>query len=175
MPKSKVQKQEILRTLEEKIGRSKSIIFTSFNALGVQDNQELRAKLREEGGEYYVAKKTLLDLALKDQNIEGLDVKNFEGKLATIFSYNDEVSAVKALDTFRKANEEKFVFMGGVLENKYLNAEQVTNLAKIPGREELYAKMVGSLNAPVSGFANVLAGNLRKLVYALNAIKEAKN
>jgi large subunit ribosomal protein L10 len=175
MAKSKVQKQEILRTLEEKISRSKSIVFTSFNALGVQDNQELRAKLREEGGEYYVAKKTLLDLALKGQNIKDLDVKSFEGKLATIFSYNDEVSAVKTLDAFRKDNEEKLVFMGGVLENKFLNAQQVANLAKIPGREELYAKMVGSLNAPVSGFANVLAGNLRKLVYALNAIKEAKN
>jgi large subunit ribosomal protein L10 len=175
MAKSKEQKQEILKTLEEKISRSKSIVFASFNALGVQDNQALRTKLREDGGEYYVVKKTLLDLALKDQNIKGLDVKNFEGKLATIFSYDDEVSAAKALDTFRKDNEEKLNFMGGILENKFLSAEEVSNLAKIPSREELYAKMVGSLNAPVSGFTNVLAGNLRKLVYALNAVKEAKN
>jgi large subunit ribosomal protein L10 len=175
MAKSKEQKQEILKTLEEKINRSKSIVFASFNALGVQANQELRTKLREEGGEYYVAKKTLLDLALKGQNVKDLDVKAFEGKLATIFSYDDEVSAVKALDSFRKDNEEKLYFMGGILENKFLSAEEVTNLAKIPSREELYAKMVGSLNAPVSGLANVLSGNLRKLVYALNAIKEAKN
>jgi len=175
MAKSKEQKQEILKTLEEKISRSKSIVFASFNALGVQDNQELRAKLREEGGEYYVAKKTLIDLALKDQKIKDLDIKTFEGKLATIFSYDDEVGAVKALDTFRKDNDEKLNFMGGILENKFLSAEEVSNLAKIPSREELYAKMVGSLNAPVSGFANVLAGNLRKLVYALNAVKEAKN
>jgi large subunit ribosomal protein L10 len=175
MAKSKEQKQEILKTLEEKINRSKSIVFASFNALGVQANQELRTKLREEGGEYYVAKKTLLDLALKGQNVKDLDVKAFEGKLATIFSYDDEVSAVKALDSFRKDNEEKLYFMGGILENKFLSAEEVTNLAKIPSREELYAKMVGSLNAPVSGLANVLSGNLRKLVYALNAIKEAKS
>ncbi|MCF7795130.1 50S ribosomal protein L10 [Patescibacteria group bacterium] len=175
MAKSKEQKQEILKTLGDKISRSKSIVFTSFNALGVQDNQNLRAKLREEGGEYYVAKKSLLDLALKDQNIKDLDVKNFEGKLATIFSYDDEVGAVKALDNFRKDNEEKLIFMGGILKNKFLSSEEVSNLAKIPSREELYAKMVGSLNAPVSGFANVLAGNLRKLVYALNAVKEAKS
>ena len=175
MAKSKEQKQEILKTIEEKINRSKSIVFASFNALGVQDNQALRAKLREEGGEYYVAKKTLLDLALKDQNIKDLDVKSFEGKLATIFSYDDEVGAVKALDTFRKDNKDKVFFMGGVLENKFLSAEDVDNLAKIPSKEELYAKLVGSLNAPVSGFANVLAGNLRKLVYALNAVKEARS
>src|SRR6056297_134058 len=167
MAKSKEQKQEILKTLEDKISRSKSMVFASFNALGVHDSQALRAKLREEGGEYFVAKKTLLDLAFKNKKIENLNVKDFEGKLATIFSYDDEVAPLKALDSFCKDNEGKFIFRGGVLEDKFLNADEVSNLAKISSREELYAKMVGSMNAPVSGFVNVLAGNLRKLVYAL--------
>ena len=79
MPKSKIQKQEILRNLTERIKKSKSIIFTGFNALGVHENEELRDKLRQENGEYYVAKKTLLERALKEQGIENLDTKTLDG------------------------------------------------------------------------------------------------
>jgi len=174
MPKSKIQKQEILRNLTERIKKSKSIVFTGFNALGVHDNEELRDKLRQENGEYYVAKKTLLERALKEQGIENLDTKTLDGKLAVIFSYNDEVSPAKVVDNFRKDKEDKIFFLGGILEGKLLSKTEVEALAKLPSKQELLSRLVGSLNAPVSGFVNVLAGNLRGLVTVLKAIEEKK-
>ena len=176
MPKSKVQKQEILRSLEEKIENAKSIVFAGFNALGVKDNEVLRDQLRQEKGEYYVAKKTLLSLALKNKGLDSLDTKTLDGKIAAVFSYEDEVAAAKVLDNFRKDKEksEKLYFLGGILEGKLLDKAEIEAVAKLPSKTELYAKLVGSLNAPVSGFVNALAGNLRNLVYVLKAIEEKK-
>jgi len=175
MPKSKIQKQEILRNLEEKIKKSKSVVFAGFNALTVKDNENLRAQLRQENSEYYVAKKTLMNIAFKDQ-IEGLNVRDLDGKLAAIFSYEDEVAPAKVIGNFRKDKEkqERVFFLGGILENKLLSKEEVEALSKLPSKTELYAKLVGSLNAPISGFVNALAGNLRNLVYVLKAIEEKK-
>ncbi len=174
MAKNKIQKQEIVRDLEEKIKKSKSIILTSFDGLGVKDNEELRNSLRQENGEYYVSKKTLLDLALKSNKINDLDVKGLDGKVAVVFAYEDQVSPAKVIFNFRKNNEGKIDFLGGVLDGKVISKEEVENLATLPGRSELLAKMVGSLNAPVSGLVNVLAGNLRSLVTALKAIADNK-
>ncbi len=174
MPKTKLQKQEILRDLEEKIKKAKSIVFTEFNALGVKDNEELRRKLRESGSEYLVTKKTLLKLALEKADIKDLNPREFEGKIATVFGYEDEVAPAKNLAEFQKDHEDNINLIGGILENKFIDEAKVKALAKMPSKDELYAKIVGSLNAPISGFVNVLAGNMRSLLNVLNAIKEAK-
>jgi large subunit ribosomal protein L10 len=174
MPKNKLQKQEILRDLDNKIKKSTSIIFATFDGLGVKENEELRHNLKKENGEYYVSKKTLLDLAFKNEKIADLDIKSFPGKVAAVFAYEDQVSPVKAVFNFKKANEGKIAFVGGVLDGRFISKEEVDNLAILPSREELYAKLVGSINAPVSGFVNVLAGNLRGLVTVLQAIADKK-
>jgi len=171
MPKSKQQKQVILDSLADKIGKAKTIVFAGFNALTVKDNEQLRQKLKAEDGEYYVAKKTLLGKSLK---IEGLNIRKFPGKVAAIFAYGDEVAPAKALDEFRKGKKDKLFFVGGVLEGRAISAEEVDNLAKLPSKQQLYAQLVGSLNAPVSGFVNALSGNLRNLVYVLKAIEVKK-
>lgn len=175
MPKTKLQKQEILRTIEEKINKSKSIVFAKFDALGVKDNEALRNNLSASDSEYLVAKKTLLDIAFKGKEIENLDIRNFEGKIAAVFGYGDEVAPAKIIHEFQKTNENKIDFVGGILENKYLSDKEVSALALLPSKHELYAKIVGSLSAPISGFVNVLAGNLRKFVYVLKAIEEKKS
>jgi len=176
MPKNKLQKQEILRSLNEKFKKSKSVIFAGFNALGVKDNEVIRAKLREEKSEYYVAKKTLMNLAFQENKIADLNVRSFSGKVAAVFSYEDEVASAKILGNFRKDKEktDKIILLGGILENKLISQEEAEALSKLPAKNELYAKMVGSLNAPISGFVNVLAGNLRNLVYVLKAVQEKK-
>jgi len=175
MPKSKIQKGEISRTLSEKIKKAKSMVFAGFNALGVKDNENLRAKLRAENSEYYVAKKTLLNRALQDNKLD-INVRDFDGKVATIFSYEDEVAPAKILGNFRKDKDKegKIFFLGGILEGKLLSKKEVENLSALPSKTELYAKLVGSLNAPISGFVNALAGNLRNLVNVLKAIEEKK-
>lgn len=174
MPKTKEQKRTILKELNDKISKAKSIIFARYNALTVKENEELRAKLRQENNEYYVAKKTLFSLALKDKAIAGLDIKKFTGQVAAIFGYADEVSPAKIVGQFKKDKEGKIEFIGGILENKYLDISEVTNLATLPGKQELYARIVGSINAPVSGLVNALAGNIRNLVQVLKAASEKK-
>ncbi len=174
MSKTKGQKKHILSELEDKISRAKSVVFASFSGLGVKENEELRGKLKSENSEYYVAKKTLLGLAYKEKGIDSLNIKDFSGQVAVVFGYEDEVAPAKILNQFKKNNEDKINFIGGILENKYIDAERVNDLAKLPSKIELYARLVGSINAPVSGFVNSLAGNLRNFVYALKAIEEKK-
>ena len=101
MPKTKEQKRTILHDLKDKVSRAKSIIFTKYNALTVKENEELRSQLRKEDNEYYVAKKTLFSLALKDKAIEGLDINKFQGQVAAIFVYIDEVSRAKIVGLFK--------------------------------------------------------------------------
>ncbi|MBU4601134.1 50S ribosomal protein L10 [Candidatus Parcubacteria bacterium] len=174
MAKTKEQKKKIIDDLKEKISRAKSIVFVAFNNLNVNKNEELRRQLREGGGEYYAAKKTLMDLALKDSALENVGIKEFDGQAAAVFGYGDEVSPAKIVAKFKKDNEGKLEFIGGILENKFISSESVAALAQIPSRQELYAKVVGSINAPVFGFVNALAGNLRNFVYVLKAIEEKK-
>jgi len=185
MAKSKEQKKEIIKSLSDKISRSKSIVFINFNGLEVGENEDLRKKLKENKGEYYVVKKTLLDRVLKDNKIADLNISEYDGQMAAIFGYEDEVTPAKIVDNFReehltKEKEEKICFIGGILDlhsdtgSKLISKEEVMFLAKLPTKPELYAKVVWSLNAPVSGFVNALAGNLRNLVYVLDAVKDKK-
>jgi len=173
MPKNKIQKQEIFRTLKEKLAKSKSVIFAGFNALTVKDNEKLRTQLKEENSEYYVAKKTLMNLALKENKLD-INVRDLDGKVAAIFSYDDEVVPAKIIGNFRKDKdkETRIFFLGGILEGKLLSKEEVEELSKLPSKPELYARLVGSINAPISGFVNVLAGSLRNFVGVLKAISE---
>ena len=175
MAKTKIKKQEILRDLNAKFDRAKSVVFARFNAVKVVDNEDLRNQLRNEASEYYVAKKTLLNLALKEKNFSGFDPRETDGQTAVIFGYEDEVAPAKILNKFIKDHSEQVSFLGGILEGRLIEPNQVKALADLPSREELYAKLVGSINAPVSGFVNALAGNLRNLVGVLNAIQEKKN
>ncbi|MFH0892773.1 MAG: 50S ribosomal protein L10 [Candidatus Falkowbacteria bacterium] len=175
MPKTKEQKRDILHNIKSKVDQAKSVVFAKFDKLTVKENEDLRQKLDAENSEYYVAKKTLLSLVFKDKNIAGLDIRSMEGRVAAIFGYNDEVAPAKIVGLFKKTHADKLDFVGGILEDRYLTPDQVEALSKLPGKQELYARLVGSINAPVSGFVNALAGNLRNLVYVLKAIEEKKS
>jgi large subunit ribosomal protein L10 len=174
MAKTREEKKQIIKDLAEKIKKAKSVVFTNFDSLTVAESMDLRKKLKDEKGEYYVAKKTLLSLALNENGIKGVDVKSFAGKIAAVFGYEDEVAPASVIDKFRKGHEEKINFVGGLLDGKFMDAVTVGSLAKLPSKTELQAKVVGSLNAPLSGLVNTLVGNLRNLVYALKAIEETK-
>jgi len=176
MPKTKEQKTVILKELTDKVAKAKSVVFTRYNGLTVKENEALRTKLRQSNNEYFVAKKTLFGLAFKDKAIAGLDIKKFVGQVAAVFGYGDEVSPAKIVGEFKseKEKEGKIEFIGGILENKFLSAAEVDSLSKLPSKKELYAKIVGSINAPVSGFVNALAGNIRNLVQVLKAVSEKK-
>jgi len=170
---TKQQKIELVKILTEKIKAAKSAVFVDYKGLDVQSSTELKKALRAEGVEYTVARKTLLDIAFKNAGVEGLNIKKMEGQIALSLSNTDEISGAKIIDTFSKKNEN-IKMIGGVLGKEIMDGAQVKALAKIPSKQELLAKLVGTLNAPASGFVNVLAGNLRGLVQVLKAVGDSK-
>ncbi|NCN25761.1 50S ribosomal protein L10 [Candidatus Falkowbacteria bacterium CG10_big_fil_rev_8_21_14_0_10_37_14] len=175
MAKTKAQKAGMLADLERKIAESKSMVFARFSGLSATESRELNKKLKAEASECYVAKKTLLNKALKAQGIEGFSAKDNEDQAAAIFGYGDEVAPAKLTREFIKGLEgKKMSFTGGVLEGHLISKEQVEALAQLPSKQQLLGQLVGTLNAPVSGFVNVLAGNLRGLVRVLSAVAEQK-
>jgi large subunit ribosomal protein L10 len=167
------QKHELVKELTEKIKAAKSVVFVDFKGLKVKDATILKRSLRAAGVEYVVVRKTLIDIALKNAGIEGANIAKVEGQVALSLSNLDEVAAAKIIDTFAKTNEN-VKMLGGVLGTQLMNADEVKALAKVPSKEQLLGQLVGTLNAPISGFVNVLAGNLRGLVQVLNAISEVK-
>lgn len=169
---TKEQKKAVVQDLAEKIANSKSVVFSDFKGLSVKDMTSLRKELRGEGVDLKVVKKTLISIALKDAGII-LDAKVMEGQIAVAVSSQDEVVAAKILAKAAKVNDNLKI-VSGILGKNILSKEEVISLSKLPSKEELLAKFVGSINAPVSGFVNVLAGNLRGLVNVLKAIGEAK-
>ena len=173
MPKTRAQKEEIVAELAEKFSRVKSAVFTSVSGYTMEDADALRQKGHEQGIELAVAKKTLLLRAL-EQNGFTLTQNELSGSILTTLGYNDEVSAAKLMATFLK-NREGIQLVGGIFEGRFVGADAIKQLASLPSKHELLAKLVGSLNAPVSGLVNVLAGNLRNFVYVLNAIKDSKS
>jgi large subunit ribosomal protein L10 len=175
MPKSRVQKEEALKKISEKISRSRSVYFAKYSKLTVAESGNLRSALRKEGSELVVSPKTITNLALKENKLDVIDAKTLEGQMAIVFGYEDEVTPAKILDKFRKENENKIEFLGGILDGKFYSSSEVAQLAVLPGKTELLAKLVGSINAPVSGFVNALAGNLRNFAYVLKAIEQAKS
>jgi len=173
MPKTKDQKKQIVDDLADKLSKQKSLVFADYKGLTVFEAQEIRKLAKEQNAEYIVAKKTLIQLALDKAGIKDVDVKAMEGNVALVIGFEDEVAPAKITAEYAK-DHESLKLIGGVMENQYIDLAKVEALSKIPSKPELFAKLVGSINSPVSGFVNVLAGNLRGLVGVLNAIKDTK-
>lgn len=169
---TKDQKKQLAKDFIENLVESKAIVVVDYKGINVNEINELRNALREENIKMKVFKKSVAQVALDNKKIE-LDVRGMDGQLAFIYGGEDEVSAAKIISKFSKDNENLKI-LAGVLENKAMNQEEMTSLSKLPNRNELLAKVVGSIKAPISGFVNVLGGNLRDLVGVLSAIKDTK-
>lgn len=169
---TRLQKEAIVNELTEKIKASKAIVFADYRGVKTNDINELKSRLKKEGTNLNVIKKNLIEISLKNADIE-VDVKSLAGQLAITISDKDEVAPARILSKFAKENENLKI-LGGVLGIKGMSAQEVAALAKLPSKEEMLAKLVGTLNAPISGFVNVLAGNMRGLVNVVKAIADSK-
>lgn len=172
MAKSKQQKVAALSDLGGRLRSAKSVVFANFQGLKVKDTEELRKKCRAENVYFVATKKTLLKKALDEAGITA-DVKGFAGGVAAVFGLTDEVAPAQLTAEFAKTHEVVSIF-GGILEGGFIDSAKVKALAVLPSKQQLLGQLVGTLNAPISGFVNVLAGNLRGLVTVLNAVKENK-
>ena len=168
MPSNK--KVQVVADLKDKAGKANSIVFAKYTGLSVAQFTDLRQKVKEAGGEVVVARNRLVNVALDAP--QGL-IDILQDQLFTLFSYDDAVSAVKALYEFKKDNETVEV-KGGYFEEKVISTADVDRLSKIPSRVELMGTLVRNLQGPAHGLRNVLNAGPQKLVLALQAVAKQK-
>jgi large subunit ribosomal protein L10 len=166
------QKKEVVKNLVEKLQKASSGILVDYRGLTVEQDTELRNKLRESEVEYKVVKNNLTRFAIKETGLDQLD-SFLKGPTSVALSYADPVFPAKVLVEFAKKNDALEI-KAGFVDGKIINIEEIKSLATLPSKEELIAKVLGGLNSPIAGFVNVLNGNMRGLVVALNAIGEQK-
>ena len=171
MAVSKEKKTQVLEKLKTDLKNVKSLVFTDYRGLSVKDISALRNKLRENNSGYNVAKNTLIKLAAADAGIGELPKELFAGPVAIATNQDDEVIAVKTIYEFAKGNK-KLQILGGVVDGVIYDKAQMTDLAMIPSKEELYAKLVGSMNSPIQGFYGVMHGLLSGFVRVVQAVSE---
>ena len=163
------QKEVILADLIEKFKTSKSVMFSRNTGLTVEASQNLRNLLRESGISLHVAKKTLIKMAAKEAGYAEIPEEALEGSIAVAFSFEDEIAAAGIIHKVSKENEN-ITLTGGILDGEVFGPAKAEQLALIPSKEELLAKLVGSMKAPISGFHGVLYGVMRQFVGTLQAV-----
>jgi len=169
---SKIEsKKKLVEEIKEKISESQGIVLVDYRGLNVEEDTELRNQFRKAGVEYKVYKNTMMRFAFKDLGLEDFN-KYLVGPSAIAYS-KDPVAPAKITNEFAKKHKNLEI-KAGVVDGKVIDINGVKSLADLPSKEVLVAKVLGGLNGPISGFVNVLQGNMRNLVYALNAIAEQK-
>lgn len=171
MPLTRDQKAQVVDELKEKLSRKKVALFVSFNSVSVKTSSEFRKSVREQQGEYKVVKKTLLERALKDMNME-LPKESVPGELGLALDYNSETDVAKTLFDFTK--KSKFVMLGGLMGQDILSAAQVKELALLPGLDAMRARLAGMLQSPVTGLVRTLSGIQLQFINVLHAIASKK-
>ena len=170
-------KQAVVAQLKEQLESAKGVVLTSYKGLTVAQDTERRRELREAGVSYHVVKNTMLRIAAKEAGIEGIE-EHLEGTTAFAFSTEDAVAPAKVICGFIKKNKledaEVLTVKVGMVEGKVIGVDEVKALAALPSREELIAKLLGSMNAPISNTVNVMQGVIRNAVYVLDAIRSQK-
>lgn len=169
---TKKQKEQLIAEVRERVAASKSLVFANFKGLTIKEVDGLKKALRTSGAEMQVLKKTLLNIALEKEGVE-VNARQLEGQVAAIFS-PDEVSGAKALAEFAKPYKDFQIIVGGALGSKALSTEEVKALAKLPTQDEMRAKLLGTLQAPISSFVRVLGGNMSGFVRVLQAVADKK-
>ncbi|NMC56812.1 MAG: 50S ribosomal protein L10 [Eubacteriaceae bacterium] len=165
-------KKQTVAEISQKFKNAKSIVLVDYKGISVEKATILRNKARDANIDYKVYKNTLARIAAKESGCEGLS-DYLVGSIAIAVSDADQIAPAKLLADFIKENKILEI-KGGFVDGRVLSPKEVESLATLPSKEELVAKMLGSLKSPLYGLANVLNGNIRGLVVALNAIKEQK-
>ena len=155
------QKEEIVNKLAEELKDAKLILLADYRGITVEDVTKLRKEVRETNAEYKVIKNNIVKRALDANGESGLD-DLLEGPTAIITSKEDYLAPAKAIYNFTK-DHDFYKIKGGIIEGKVMTAEEIITLAKLPSRQELLAKLAGSL-----------LGTISKLAVALDAVKSQK-
>ncbi len=175
MPSEKIleQKKQQVAELTEAFQKANVGVLVNYSGITVEQDTKLRKQLREAGCEYKVVKNTLLSLAFKEAGIDGLE-EYLNGTTAIAYSDSGYVDAPKILSEYAESSDT-FQVKAGFIDGGAVDSQSISALAKLPPKEVLVAQVLGGLNAPIQGFANVLSGTVRGLVVALNAIAQKQS
>ena len=154
MPITKSKKEEVVSSLKDKIGRSKSLVLARFHGLSVAKVSDLRRKFRAQDGDYTVAKKSLLKIALRDSGRELTG--ELDGEIGVAAGYGDELAVFKIASDFAKKEKEAFQIVGGFFEGKFVDAQAARSIGLIPSREALIAQVMQVMQGNVRKFMNIV-------------------
>jgi len=165
------EKKAVVARLSETLAQAQTVVLAENRGLEVQDMTQLRAKARSQGVYLRVLKNTLARRAVTGTPFEKLS-EQMVGPLAYGIS-KDPVAAAKVLNEFAKGND-KFVIKAGAMPNQVMSSKEVAALAALPSREQLLAKLMGTMQAPVAKFVRTLNDVPGKFVRALAAVRDQK-
>lgn len=166
------EKAVLIEDLRDRSSKASFAALTDFKGMTVEELTGLRVRLRDAGGEYHVVKNTLARIALTDGKHDVIKDK-FHDNCALALAFDDPVKIAKTLSDFARQSK-LFKLRCASLDGKEMSAEQIEALAKLPGREQLLAQLLGTMNAVPTSFVSLFANLLRNLLYALKAIEEKK-
>lgn len=162
-------KVQTVKEIETKIKNAKSLVFVNYQGLNTQEDAALRAKFRKADVVYHVYKNNLVRIALNNLGITALDDK-LNGTLSVAFSNSDEVAAAKIIKDEKFKDKMSFEF--GIIGDKVLSKEEVTQLASLPSKETLIAQLLGLINSGARGIAATINAVPRNLAVVINAAKK---
>jgi large subunit ribosomal protein L10 len=171
LPKArKEQKVEQVELLTEKLKRVKVAVLTDYRGLSVSQLQDLRAKLRTGNVEYRVVKNTLARRAADVAGYKDLE-SELKGPIAIAFGYDDLSLPPRLINEWVRATRLKLEVVGGLVEGRVFNRDQVRQLADLPSRETLLAQLLGTLQSPVGQLVGIMQTPVQQLVGVLDAYK----
>ena len=170
---TKAFKQDKIEAIKEKVSKAKVALVTEYRGLSVEEITYLRRELQKENSDYMVTKNTLAKLAVQGTEFEVLS-EVLKGPIAIAFGYEDQAAPAIVIAKFIK-EKKKAEIIAAALDGQLFNAEQAKQLANIPSKEELYAKMLGCINSPATGIAGAVNAVMSSLVRAVDAVAKQKS
>jgi large subunit ribosomal protein L10 len=167
------EKRQAVAELAELLRSSAAIAVADYRGLKVSDMQSVRRTLRESGVQLHIAKNRLIKIAADEADRAALKPM-LEGPTALATINDDEVALAKALQEAFRPYMRIVSIRGGLLGGTAVDGPGLARLATLPGREVLLGKLAGGIASPITGFASVLAANLRNLAGVLNAVADQK-
>ena len=169
---TKAFKSEKIDAIKAKVEKAQVAVLTEYKGYTVEEITNLRRELQKQGGDYMVTKNTLAKIAVKGTEYEVIS-DLLKGPTAIAFGYEDQVSPAKVVSEFIKKSK-KGEILGAVLEGKLLSADEAKALANMPSKEELFAKMLGSINSPATGITLAVNAVMSSLTRAMAAVRDQK-
>jgi len=168
----KLCKERMIDEIISRIKERPNFILTSYMGSSVSDLESLRRNLGKSSSSYVVVKNSMLKVVLEKLKLES-EISKIDSGMGVSLSGDDILSTCKTVVTFAK-DHDKFKIKGAIIDGKAVASEKVKELAMLPPRDVLLARVVGGIKAPITGFVNTLGGILRKFVYVVEAIKVNK-